>query len=108
MTHEDLTPVQVLLDRAGLLYKRGERQEYVKVLEDVLYIDPSNSFALGGLGICILSGEGVVRDPARAVELLKQARKFGNVRATIALATVYRGQGDLLKAELFVQGGAGS
>ena len=94
----DLTPVQVLLERAAVHSQRREYEQEVKCLEEVLSVEPSSAYALIALGGCFLGVRGVARDDARAAELFEEARRGGRVDATVHLGVLYMKQGNLPKA----------
>ena len=97
-SHADLTPVQALLDRAGVHCRRKEFEDSVALYTEVLSVEPANAIASCQLGVCYFEGHGVARHPARAMELLEDARRGGYASAAHNLGVFYEQQGDLPKA----------
>ena len=97
-SHADLTPVQVLMDRAAVHYRRKEFEEAVNLWTEVLSVEPSNASAAINLGSSYSDGQGVPRDLARGMELFEEARRGGDTKAAFSLGVLYEQQGDLRKA----------
>ncbi len=97
-SHADLTPVQVLMDRAAVHYRRKEFEEAVNLWTEVLSVEPSNASAAVNLGSSYSDGQGVPRDLARGMELFEEARRGGDTKAAFSLGVLYEQQGDLRKA----------
>jgi len=100
-SHADLTPVQVLMDRAAVHYRRKEFEEAVNLWTEVLSVEPSNASAAINLGSSYSDGQGVPRDLARGMELFEEARRGGDTKAAFSLGVLYEQQGDLRKAREF-------
>ena len=98
-SHADLTPVQVLMDRAAVHYRRKEFEEAVNLWTEVLSVEPSNASAAINLGSSYSDGQGVPRDLARGMELFEEARRGGDTKAAFSLGVLYEQQGDLRKAK---------
>lgn len=97
-THADLTPVQVLLDRAALHRGRKEFEAGASLWAQVLDIEPSNSCAAGNLGYCYQGGFGVLHDVDRAMSLYEEASRGGDMIATCNLGVLYFEQSNFQKA----------
>jgi len=98
--HADLTPVQVLVDRAAAALCRRAFDEGVRVLREALDLSPRHAKATCLLGECHFEGRGVPRDLHRARELLEDALRAGQVRAANSLGLLCWEQGRFEEARL--------
>lgn len=93
-SHDELTPVQKLIDQAVLHYKRTEYQECYRLISSAYDIDPANAFTNFLLGKMHLFGAGVRIDRAHAKDFLLEAVERGSLDAVVDLINVYQKDGD--------------
>lgn len=97
----DLTPVQVLLDRAAVHYSRKEWQDAARLWAEVLDVEAENACAADNLGVCFDHGRGVPQDRDRAFELVEQAYHTGggnHANTAYNLGHLSEDKGDIPKA----------
>jgi len=101
--HNELTPVQVLLDKAFYASGRKQHEEYVRFLTDALDVDPSSAVANRTLAQHYHQGHGVSCDRDRAEELYRLALDAGMADAASDLGLLNQQRGDLQMAEKFYE-----
>ena len=100
---DDLTPLQVSVDKACLLYRRQLWDDCFRICSEVLDQDGTHAEMVCLQSELLFKGLGCSRDPHRAVELLEEQRPAGNRTVLTALANHYRLMGRLSDAEMLLK-----
>lgn len=85
---DELTPLQVSVDKACLFYQRQLWDDCFRTASEVLDQDGTHTRMWCLQSELLLKGLGCARDPQRAIELLEEQRPAGNSTVLTALRTI--------------------
>ena len=95
---DDLTPVQVLIDKALVHIIQKSYVQGLNELSEAIDVDPANPRANQLIGECYDKGYGVPSDFERAEVYYQEAHRGDNFQATYNLGVLFEQRGDTTKA----------
>lgn len=102
-SHDDLTPVQALIDQAIIHFIRKSYSECFMLASEAHGIDPEHVHANAILGELYHKGHGVRKDLDKSIEMYEEASYQGHIKATGNLAIAYEKKGNVKKAVHFYE-----
>eukprot|EP00928_Gymnodinium_smaydae_P053052 TRINITY_DN37131_c0_g1_i1.p2 TRINITY_DN37131_c0_g1~~TRINITY_DN37131_c0_g1_i1.p2 ORF type:complete len:460 (+),score=108.82 TRINITY_DN37131_c0_g1_i1:149-1528(+) len=98
-SHESLTPVQVLMERAIASYGRRQYSECYALASEAYRLSSDNDLVLDLFGVLYFEGKGVSQDWTVSIRYFQRASELGNLNAACSLAYIYEKRGEPAAAE---------